>query len=94
MKTKNEIEKLARNIKVKSNHSLDNRILHLAEDALDKATGKQQTNPRPEPSKWRIAIRHRITKLTAAAVVIIALTVGITMSSESLAISIALSHHN
>jgi hypothetical protein len=67
-----DIKRLAKKIRIKSNAVNRERILTDAEAALLKSTKNGSKVPRPAISIWRIIMKSKITKLAAAAVIIIA----------------------
>jgi hypothetical protein len=74
MKPTDEIRRLIQRSEIKSGPETEARILGDALDQLDKR--RQERAIRPEPGVWRIVMRSRITKLIAAAVIVIAVLVG------------------
>jgi outer membrane lipoprotein-sorting protein len=77
MKSADDIERLAKRIRIKTSDATRERILSDAEAALVKSTKSGPEVPRPGPVMWRIIMKSRITKLAAAAVIIIAVLIGI-----------------
>jgi len=81
MKYPDSIENVIKNfcaskrVAVKTTTELDNRIIDASLLAQEKL--KQTQSAAAQPNIWRIIMKSRITKLTAAAVVIIALMLGI-----------------
>jgi len=80
MKPAKNIEKHIKNIYVESlpaatSAELDERVLGNVTEALEES--KKKNSAAIEPNIWRIIIKSRITKLAAAAVIIIAVFIGI-----------------
>jgi hypothetical protein len=73
MKSANEIKRLVRKVRFRPNAAADERILTYAEAALEKSV--KTKSALAEPTIWRIIMKSRIIKLTAAAAVIIIATV-------------------
>ncbi len=66
-----DIERLAKQIRVKASATTRDRILADAQAALAKSTTPGTKAPKPGLSIWRIIMKSRITKLAAAALIII-----------------------
>ncbi len=82
MKSTSKIERLAKKIRFSPNPAADERILTSAEAALEKSI---KTKPAAlQPNIWRIIMKSRITKLAAAAVIIIAVLIGINQFGGSI----------
>ena len=77
-----KIEKLAKEIRVKSGVFDHDRILADASDTLERTTAARALAARM--SLWRTIMNSRITKLAAAAVIIIAATVVATIWNRSI----------
>ena len=87
-----DIKRLAKKIRIKSSVVNHVRILTDAEAVLLKSTKNGSKVSRPDLSIWRTIMKSRITKLAAAAVVIIVLIVGIYQLGDRIeVISIAFS---
>ena len=87
MKPAKNIEKHIKNIYVESlpattSAELDERVLGNVMEALEES--KKKDSAAIGPNIWRIIMRSRITKLAAAAVIIIAVIVGINQFSSSI----------
>jgi hypothetical protein len=76
-----KIEKLAKEIRVKPGVIDHGRILADAADALERTTSARALAARM--SLWRTIMNNRITKLAAAAVIIVAVVVSITVFNKS-----------
>ncbi len=77
MKSECQIKRLAKKIRVKPDTAVDERVLACAEAVLAKSTKNQvEVLPR-RPSIWRTIMKSPITKLAAAAVIIIAILIGV-----------------
>ena len=68
MKSSRDIEKLFKDLHDTTSAEMDERVLRNVSQALEKPN---------RPNIWRIIMKNRITKLTAAAVIIIAVIIGI-----------------
>jgi hypothetical protein len=77
-----KIERLAREIQIKPAVFDDGRILSDAADALERAAAARALAARL--SIWRKIMNSKITKLAAAAVIIIAITVVVTIWNRSI----------
>ena len=75
MKSKSEMERLAKKIRFSPNAAADERILTSAEAALEKSI--KAKSAALQPNIWRIIMKSRITKLAAAAAIIIAVILGL-----------------
>jgi len=75
MKSESEIERLAKKIRFSPNAAADERILTSAEAALEKSIKAKPAAL--QPNIWRIIMKSRICKLTTAAVIIIAVILGL-----------------
>jgi len=85
MKSASEIERLAKKIRFSPNAAADERILASAEAALEKSI---KTKPAAlQPNIWRIIMKSRITKIAAAAIIIIAILIGINQFGGSIDIA-------
>ena len=74
-----KIEKLIKNIDIDTNAKTDKAVL---EDVL-KAFENSKKPAAPQPNFWRIVMKNPITKLAAAAVIIIAVVLSITILEKS-----------
>ena len=74
MKSVKDIKQSIRKLKVESSDEIHDRVLDKLLRVLDKS--KRQTAVK-QPNIWRIIIKSRITKLAAAAVITIAVIIGI-----------------
>ncbi len=77
MKSEYQIKRLAKKIRIKPDASVDERVLACAEAVLAKSTKNQDVVPLRRPSIWRTIMKSTITKLAAAAVIIIAILIGV-----------------
>jgi len=75
MSPEEKIEKKIRDMHFKASKQLRNKILDNAMEAYQKS--KQKDSARTEPNIWRIIMKSPVTKLAAAACVIIAALVAI-----------------
>jgi outer membrane lipoprotein-sorting protein len=76
MKSEDQIKRLAKKIRVNPDASVDERVLACAETALAKSTKNQDAVPMRCPSIWRTIMKNPVTKIAAAAVIIIAVLIG------------------
>jgi len=77
MKSEYQIKRLAKKIRVKPDAAVDERVLACAEAVLAKSTKNQDVVPLLRPSIWRIIMKSPITKIAAAAVIIIVVLISI-----------------
>ncbi len=77
MKSEYQIKRLAKKIRIKPDAVVDERVLACAEAVLAKSTKNQDVVPLRRPSIWRTIMKSPITKLAAAAVIIIAILIGV-----------------
>ena len=77
-----KIEKLAKEIRIKPDVINKDRILADAANALDKAIAAKA--PAAGMSLWRTIMNSRITKLAAAAVIIIGIVVLATILNKTI----------
>ncbi len=77
MKSEYQIKRLAKKIRIKPDAAVDERVLACAEAVLAKSTKNQDVVPLRRPSIWRTIMKSPITKLAAAAVIIIAILIGV-----------------
>jgi outer membrane lipoprotein-sorting protein len=76
MKSERQIKRLAQKIRIKPDATVDERVLARAETALAKSTNNQDVVSLQHPSIWRTIMKSPITKIAAAAVIIIAVLAG------------------
>jgi len=79
-----DIKRLAKKIRIKSSAVNHDRILTDAEAVLVKSTKNGSKVSRPAISIWRTIMKSRITKLAAAAVIIVAVLIGINQLGGSI----------
>ncbi len=77
MKSEYQIKRLAKKIRIKPDTSVDERVLACAEAVLVKSTKNQVAVLPRRHSIWRKIMKSKITKLAAAAVIIIAILIGV-----------------
>jgi len=82
MKSAEKIERLVKKMRFSPDSSANERILKSAETALKRRVDKTKSN-RFELNIWRIIMNSKITKLAAAAVIIIAVVFSITIFDKS-----------
>ena len=75
MRPAENIEKLIKNINIDTNAKIDEEVLGDVVEAFEKSKVKKTSAI--EQNIWRIIMKSRITKIAAAAVIIIAVMVGI-----------------
>ena len=75
MKPADNIEKLIKNIDIDTNAKMDKAVLDDVLKALEKS--KREKSALIAPNVWRIIMKSRITKFAAAAVIAIAVLIGI-----------------
>ncbi len=78
MRPAENIEKLIKNIDIDTNAKTDNAVLGDVIEAFEKSKGKKTSAT--EPNIWRIIMKSRITKLAAAAVIIVAVILGLNIT--------------
>ncbi len=81
MKSESEIERLAKKICFSPNPAADERILTSAEAALEKSIKAKPAAL--QPNIWRIIMKSRITKLAAAAVIIVSAFAGLNVLTST-----------
>ena len=81
MRPSENIEKLIKNINIDTNAKIDEAVLGEVVKAFEKS--KKEKSIKPAPNIWRTIIKSRITKLAAAAAVIIAVALSITFLGKS-----------
>ena len=77
MKSEYQIKRLAKKIRIKPDAAVDERVLACAEALLAQSTKNQDVIALRRPSIWRTIMKSPITKLAAAAVIIIAVLIGV-----------------
>ena len=75
MSSAEKIRKLFAKSDITVNSKVDDRIINDVLTALDKSEKTQSVSP--EPNIWRLIMKSKITKITAAAVIIIAVFIAI-----------------
>ncbi len=78
MRPAENIEKLLKNINIDTNAKTDNAVLGDVIEAFEKSKGKKTSAT--EQNIWRIIMKSPITKLAAAAVIIVAVILGLTIT--------------
>jgi hypothetical protein len=81
MKSKKEIEQLARTMRIRPDSSIDDRILEPAGAILEKSTRRE--NAHTELNIWRIIMKNPTAKLAAAAAIIIVVLICLHMLPDS-----------
>ena len=76
MNSEDQIKRLAKKIRIKPDAAVDERVLACAETALAKSTKNRDTVSLRRPSIWRTIMKSPVTKIAAAAVIIIAALIG------------------
>jgi tetratricopeptide (TPR) repeat protein len=71
MKSEDRIKRLAKNIRIEPDATVDERVLTCAKSALAKSTKERDAVPLRHPSIWRIIMKSPVIKLTAAAAIVI-----------------------
>jgi len=74
MRPAEKIEKLIKNTKIDTNAETDDAVLGDVIEAFEKS--KKQKSALTEPDIWRIIMKSRITKLAAAVVIIVGVSLG------------------
>ncbi|MBW7989400.1 MAG: outer membrane lipoprotein-sorting protein [Planctomycetes bacterium] len=82
MRPTENIEKLLKNINIDTNVKTDNAVLGDVIEAFEKS--KKQKSTLTEPNIWRIIMKSRITKLAAAAVIVLAVVFSMTIFDKSM----------
>jgi len=77
MKSEHQIKQLAKQIRFKPDETVDERVLACAEAVLEKSTKNQDVAALRRPSIRRKFMKSPVTKLAAAAVIIIACVIGL-----------------
>ncbi|MBC8468316.1 MAG: hypothetical protein H8D56_02490 [Planctomycetes bacterium] len=83
MKSERQIKQLAKKICIKPDATVDERVLARAESALAKSTKNQDAVQLMRPLTWRIIMKNPITKLSAAAVIIVCIALTIIFMEKS-----------
>lgn len=81
MKPSEKIEKIFTQINIKTNPDVDKVVLGDAVNAMPKS--KQKTPVYDKPDIWRIIMKTKITKFATAAVIIIAVLIGMNQFGDS-----------
>ena len=81
MRPTENIEKLVKNINIDTNAKMDEEVLGEVVKAFEKSKGKKTSAI--EQNIWRIIMKSKITKLAAAAVIIVAVILSITFLDKS-----------
>ena len=81
MRPLDNIEKLIKKLRYKPSAETHDRVLRNVQQALDES---QKTTSAPKPNIWRIIMKSKITKIAAAAVIIIAVLIGINQFGGSI----------
>lgn len=71
MKSEDQIKRLAKNIRIEPDATVDEHVLASAKSALAKSTKKRDAVSMRRLSIWRTIMRNPITKLAAAAAIVI-----------------------
>ena len=87
MKSESQIKRLAKKIRIEPDTAVDERVLACAETALAKSTKNQDVARLRRPSIWRTIMKNPITKLAAAAMIIIAVLIGLHYFGDSVNIA-------
>ncbi|MHC5076254.1 MAG: hypothetical protein ACYTFM_07485, partial [Planctomycetota bacterium] len=75
-----DIDNLIKKLNLQTSAELDSKI----NDQIDALAESQKPKPATQPNIWRMIMKSKITKLTAAAVIIIAVLIGIKQFSGSI----------
>ena len=75
MRPAKNLEKLIKNTKIDTNSKVDEAVLNDTIKVFEKAKNKKSASHQPDI--WRIIMKSRITKLAVAAVIIMAVLIGI-----------------
>jgi outer membrane lipoprotein-sorting protein len=81
MRPTEEIEKLVENVKIETNPQVNKAVFAELCDELDKI--EKEGPASDQPGVWRIIMNSKMTKLAAAAVIIIAVLVGLTITGPN-----------
>jgi len=82
MRPAENIEKLVKNINIDTNAKIDEAVLGEVVEAFEKSKVKKTSAI--EQNIWRIIMKSKITKLAAAAVIIVAVLIGLNQFSGSI----------
>lgn len=88
MRPADNIHKLIKNTKIKTNPEVNKAVLDSLLDRMHRAEGVHINAPRQ--NIWRIIMKNKVTKIAAAAVVIIAVVLSITFLGKSVTPAYAL----
>ena len=77
MKSERQIKQLAKEIRFKPDAVVDEKILACTEAVLEKSTKNKTAALLRRPSIWRMIMKNTYTKIAVAAVIIIAVLIGI-----------------
>lgn len=83
MKSENQIKQLAKNIRLKPDAVVDERILAFAEAILAKSTKNRDVAALRRPSIWKTIMKSPIVKLAAAAIIIIGLSMAVHLIDQA-----------
>jgi hypothetical protein len=83
MKSENQIKQLAKDIRIKPDAVVDERVLAFAEAKLAKSIKNQDVAALRRPSIWRTIMKNRITKLATAAVIIIGIGMAVRLIEKT-----------
>ncbi len=81
MKPADNIKKLIQNISIKTNPKVNKAVLNNLFDEMDKL--RETRSAALQPNIWRIIMKSRITKIAAAAVIVIAVIMSISIIDRS-----------
>jgi hypothetical protein len=73
MKSEHQIRRLARQIRIEPDCGIDQRVLAAAEGVLAKSTENRGVMSPRRPSIWSIIMKNTLTRIAAAAVIIVGL---------------------
>ena len=77
MKSEHQIKRLAKQIRIEPDSSVDERVLAVAEGVLAKSTRNQDVVSLRRPSLWSTIMKNTFARIAAAAVIIIGLGMAI-----------------
>lgn len=78
MKPEENIEELIKNINIDTNAKMDKAVRNDVLGAFENSKNKKPAVP--HPNIWRIIMKSKITKIAAAAVIIVAVILGLTIT--------------
>ncbi len=81
MRPADNINELIKKLQLKASAELDKRVHDDISAALTKS--EKTKSAQPEPNIWRIIMKSRTSKLAAAAVIIIAVAISVTILDKS-----------